>query len=391
MDFSRDFIQLACDKGVLRFGEFVTKAGRLSPYFFNAGLFNDGESFGRLCDFYARTLIAAHLPCDMLFGPAYKGIPLVAGTAIAGGPWLWEQWTQLQNPVFPYGNMWIKSPWWGQYEVMGRPYGPHHLVEWLEFPFRMWSPKPFFVAETDYLDARFPVLYGLALAALAVWTTQGLRAHHVGPATTPAVAGPFTAMAWRVVGLFFVLAFVLWTEQFSIYRYLVPLEMLTGALIVALLFHLLRPGYALPAAAVLAVALVASTKAPDWWHLEFEDRTTWFDVKVPPVEPNALVLLTSDGPMAYTLPFFPKDARFLGVNNSISDPQRDTLMEKTIKRAIADHKGPLYTLTFPPNSGVDALLAHNLMRIHETCQDVVTTMRTSPIQLCRVIRIPSKP
>jgi len=82
VDFSRDFIQLACDKGVLRFGEFVTKAGRLSPYFFNAGLFNDGESFGRLCDFYARTLIAAHLPCDMLFGPAYKGIPLVAGTAM---------------------------------------------------------------------------------------------------------------------------------------------------------------------------------------------------------------------------------------------------------------------------------------------------------------------
>ena len=82
MNFSRDFIELACDKGVLRFGEFVTKAGRLSPYFFNAGLFNDGASFGRLCDFYARTLLAADLPCDMLFGPAYKGIPLVAGTAI---------------------------------------------------------------------------------------------------------------------------------------------------------------------------------------------------------------------------------------------------------------------------------------------------------------------
>ena len=82
MNFSRDFIELACDKGVLRFGEFVTKAGRLSPYFFNAGLFNDGASFGRLCDFYARTLLAADLPCDMLFGPAYKGIPLVAGTAM---------------------------------------------------------------------------------------------------------------------------------------------------------------------------------------------------------------------------------------------------------------------------------------------------------------------
>ena len=82
VNFSRDFIELACNKGVLRFGEFVTKAGRLSPYFFNAGLFNDGASFGQLCDFYARTLVAADLPCDMLFGPAYKGIPLVAGTAM---------------------------------------------------------------------------------------------------------------------------------------------------------------------------------------------------------------------------------------------------------------------------------------------------------------------
>ncbi|NMG75321.1 orotate phosphoribosyltransferase [Aromatoleum diolicum] len=82
MDFSRDFIALACNKGVLRFGSFVTKAGRNSPYFFNAGLFDDGASFRELCGFYARAIVAAGVPCDMLFGPAYKGIPLVAGVAI---------------------------------------------------------------------------------------------------------------------------------------------------------------------------------------------------------------------------------------------------------------------------------------------------------------------
>jgi len=82
VEFSRDFIALACEKGVLRFGEFVTKAGRTSPYFFNAGLFNDGASFGALCSFYARTIMAAKLDANMLFGPAYKGIPLVAGTAM---------------------------------------------------------------------------------------------------------------------------------------------------------------------------------------------------------------------------------------------------------------------------------------------------------------------
>jgi orotate phosphoribosyltransferase len=68
---------------VLCFGEFKTKAGRLSPYFFNAGLFNDGAALGRLGQFYAKAFLAADHGCDLLFGPAYKGIPLVAATAVA--------------------------------------------------------------------------------------------------------------------------------------------------------------------------------------------------------------------------------------------------------------------------------------------------------------------
>jgi orotate phosphoribosyltransferase len=80
---SREFIAFACAQGVLRFGEFKTKAGRLSPYFFNAGLFNDGDSLARLSSFYARRIIASKLQFDVLFGPAYKGIPLGAGTAMA--------------------------------------------------------------------------------------------------------------------------------------------------------------------------------------------------------------------------------------------------------------------------------------------------------------------
>jgi len=83
MDFRQDFIEFALGCKVLRFGEFTTKAGRLSPYFFNAGLFNDGDSLGRLAEFYAKAVDADELGFDMLFGPAYKGIPLVAAIAIA--------------------------------------------------------------------------------------------------------------------------------------------------------------------------------------------------------------------------------------------------------------------------------------------------------------------
>ena len=84
MSMSRtDFIAFAVQQNVLRFGEFQTKAGRLSPYFFNAGLFHDGASIGRLADFYADAAIASGVSFDMLFGPAYKGISLAATTAVA--------------------------------------------------------------------------------------------------------------------------------------------------------------------------------------------------------------------------------------------------------------------------------------------------------------------
>ena len=80
---AQDFVKFAVESGVLRFGEFKTKAGRLSPYFFNSALFDDGAKLARLAEFYARRLLACGVRFDMLFGPAYKGITLASATAVA--------------------------------------------------------------------------------------------------------------------------------------------------------------------------------------------------------------------------------------------------------------------------------------------------------------------
>ena len=82
-DFRKEFISFCIDCGVLSFGSFKTKAGRMSPYFFNAGFFNTGAHLDRLSEFYAKAILAADLPFDMLFGPAYKGIVLASGAAMA--------------------------------------------------------------------------------------------------------------------------------------------------------------------------------------------------------------------------------------------------------------------------------------------------------------------
>jgi orotate phosphoribosyltransferase len=82
-DFRQAFLAFAVARDVLRFGDFTTKAGRRTPYFFNAGLFDDGESLMRLGGFYADALVASGMAYDQLYGPAYKGIPLATATAIA--------------------------------------------------------------------------------------------------------------------------------------------------------------------------------------------------------------------------------------------------------------------------------------------------------------------
>lgn len=81
--YQRDFIRFAIDRGVLRFGEFTLKSGRTSPYFFNAGLFNTGSALAQLGRCYAAAIVDSKISFDVLFGPAYKGIPLAAATAVA--------------------------------------------------------------------------------------------------------------------------------------------------------------------------------------------------------------------------------------------------------------------------------------------------------------------
>lgn len=81
-DFRQDFIRFAIAKKAVSFGQFKTKAGRLSPYFLNSGLFNDGDALNQLAQFYAKAILASGIGFDMLFGPAYKGIPLVSAVAV---------------------------------------------------------------------------------------------------------------------------------------------------------------------------------------------------------------------------------------------------------------------------------------------------------------------
>lgn len=315
------------------------------------------------------------------FGEAFGfGIAVLLGMVITHGPWAWSLWVHYGSPVFPYFNEWFQSPWWYERPVLQRAYGPHSLGEWLAFPFNLLSPKAFFVAEVPYRDARMPTTYALAILAGAAWLSLRARGSEAMP--RPADAG--VSRAWHLVTAFFVVSFVLWTAQHSAYRFLIVLDMLTGALLVTMLQRMLRPGLAPGVMLLLAVTLVATTRPASWWRVDF--GPAWFAVIAPAVEPHALVLLTSAEPMAYVLPSLRADARFVGINNSINRPEFDTRLNESIKRTVREHRGPLYALSFPGATGDQALRSLGLVRNEDNCAKITTNMSTSPLALCRIAR-----
>ena len=318
-----------------------------------------------------------------LVDAAWFGGGVLGGVALGGGYWMWMLWTRFDNPVFPYFNTVFQSPWWVVAPVP-QWYGPKTPLDWITFPLRLFAATEGLVGEIRFRDWRLPVLYLLALALGVRWL---VRAWHAGRGAPHAPDLPAdVAATWQFVGIFWGASFAVWYALHSIYRYLIPLELLTGALMLVAL-RLLVPVRALPWTAVAVTLLVTvSARYPDWWHVPFGAR--WFDVRVPYVAPNALVLMVSNAPMAYVLPYLPADARFVGVDNNVSSPRDRTRMQAAIAALLEQHRGPAYSLAFPAGAGSASLAAYGLRRVPDECADVRTNMRYSPLELCRLQRLP---
>jgi hypothetical protein len=299
--------------------------------------------------------------------------------AVTAGPWMATMYARYGNPLFPYFNDVFRSPWTDPVSYSATRFGPATPLEWLVFPYLLLVRLEGFVAEPEFRDARLALLYTLALAALALFALQRRRS-----APPPSA----TRNAWRCVIAFWLASFAAWAVLYRIARYLVPLELLAGALTAGLVVRLV-PARRAAVALVAALALVVVTaRFPTWWRQPFEDR--FLAVQMPPVKPGALVLLVNPEPMSYVLPAFPADARFAGLVSNFNDPSRTNLLQRTIAATIRAHRGPLYALAAPPGRdlGAGALAQVGLARDH--CTVIRTNLRVSPLELCELTRMPGE-
>jgi hypothetical protein len=299
---------------------------------------------------------------------------LFAGFLISYGPWAVTLWREFGNPFFPLFNAWFQSPYWEPVNFMDRNYGPRSALQAVLFPLLV-NDNYRLTTELDFSDYRLAALYSLSIACLArlAWRR------------TPSWPSSLVLVA---AGAFALVSYLAWLKVFGIYRYLLPLEILSGPLIAACVMSLVSNSWARRITLVaVAALLVVTVQRPDWGRLPFGNR--YFETSAPALPADSLVIMGRHEPMSYAIAFFRPDARFVAPSNLLLDFGQSNLLARRVKELIATHPGPLYSLDFAIHHvRTDADLARSgLRRDAASCLPVISTLDESAMRLCRVERM----
>ena len=316
---------------------------------------------------------------ERLRRPLIAGLFMAAGFAATYGWWGWVLWREFANPFFPYFNSVFQSPWWEPIDFFDRNFGPRNWRQWIFFPLFFASDHRL-VAEVSFRDWRIAVLFALALACWAMSRWRNLREN---PNAPPPPAGP-TDAGWRLLTLFALVSYLAWLKLFGIYRYVATLEVVAGALIVGCVVYLaprgkVRVGLVL----LITVLLVATTRVGwGWGRVEFGER--YFDVQAPALPPDSLVIVGYRHPMAYAIPFFRPDVRFVSPANNFLDLNQRNRLATRAAELIRSHSGPLYLLEYKERLPHDRrTLDHfGLESRDEGCQPVPSSMDADYMRIC---------
>jgi hypothetical protein len=313
--------------------------------------------------------IAAHL--------ALFWASTLAGFALTFGPWAWHLWVTKANPVFPYFNGLFQSPWRLPNSLRDERFLPHSLLDALSYSFR-WVIGQHVSTEVGFRDLRFAVAWLLILT----WLFLKPRLQR-----KPAITDDYRWL--RILTVFWVSSFCTWIIMFGYQRYLVPLELLSGVVIVGIVVFLAeqRISAGLRSVAIVAIAalLVTTTRSDGWGRIPWGE--SWFDVRLPAElqKQDQMFVIVSGDPVSYVIPFFPASARFVRIDGNLVLVKGTRLFAEA-EAAIATHHGPLATLEPSPYAQDDAaLLARfGLQRDGERCTLIAT--RIDRLLSCPLLR-----
>ena len=190
----------------------------------------------------------------------------------------------------------------------------------------------------------------------------------------------------QLLAVFTLVSYLAWLKLFGIYRYLVPLEMISAPLIVGCVLYVVPGRNARRAVVVILLALlVGTTRTSSWGRLDF--RGAYFDVAIPDLAPRSLVIMGFAEPMAYAIPFARPDARFVYPWNNFLDYNQHNLLAERAREVIREQRGPIYSVAIEHRAALANLLdAYGLERDARSCLPVRSYLDRDAIELCRVYR-----
>ncbi|MFZ1986845.1 MAG: hypothetical protein WAU91_20710 [Desulfatitalea sp.] len=360
-----------------------------------------GAAFGLKQPFaiYAVGLCAAFfglaLPWRRRFELAFVfGLGVLAGAALTGGFWMVEMWRRFHNPLFPYFNQVFHSPWGAEAPYRDERFLPKGLG--MQFLFPIWFVfKPLQVAEVPFRDLRFAVLYLVLIVALSFWLARRLGTLVRKPAAAlnaqldPVPQSPMMGF----VVIFMAVTFIVWMKLFAIYRYLMVCEMLAPLALILLLGLLVNDSRRRVMLVLGCFVLILVTLRPAVWERRPWGRS-YFSVQAPAVDAPADTLVLAAGlePVAYMIPFFPPQVRFLRIQSYFTGPSaQPNATDRLMQAIITDHQGPLFILyrSFEEAAARAALAFYGLTLGKQDCRTFIPGIEPDqnyPFNFCSVIR-----
>ncbi len=297
---------------------------------------------------------------------------LVAAIVLFQGSWSLHLYLAYGNPLFPFFNQIFASDWWDIRPLVTANFFPRDPLQWLFYPFYWLKQNYWLVMDGGFRDGRIAVAFLALVAIVPVLWRRTLR------------EALDDRLPWHLIVVFFLVSYMVWLITFSTYRYLVPLEVLSGILLVGPARWYPTRKRVLPVILVLSCVIMAWSKYPDYGHIAISRGSV--AAEAPRIPPGSLILLVGGDPMSYVASSFPTNARFVGIGNNFLVPGMHNRLQKSVDTTITNHRGAVYMIegVRADRQQHDAYLAHyDLMR--GPCQPLPTTLESSPLRFCQTI------
>ena len=308
----------------------------------------------------------------------------LAFIAIAGHHML-TLWRDFGNPVFPLLNDVFRSPYFDAVSIRDDQFLPRDVWQLLAYPFYWTQANIYVVMEMSFRDWRAAMAYVAIVSAIVVAVVR-FR-------STPSRYAEPQARGVALLYTFLIASYVVWAPVFGNYRYAVTLEMLTGIAIVAAIVVSIRDrGLSLGVAAAALVVALVTTIYPDWGRRAYD--TQYVDVQVPPLPPHSVVLIATEEPAAYFIPFAEPTAQYLGLeNNFLQLSQNNRLVREisALMRAPGRRKFIVNEGEFDA-AGLNAMLAHYDLKLADApCRPIRSNFPGEELALCEATEKATQP